>query len=142
VEALQLGAAKSGETTVGVGTFPFVLSAKSGLFQDKVTRTLSVKAKGFPIEKCFGGMLEPGKTVVHTITIPKEVINGSIASNTAVYPTPLANMTEALERLIQDPCGCFEQTCSTSYPLTMAQQYFLSHTGVDPKLVESSRKKA
>ncbi len=141
VEALQLGAAKSGETTVGVGTFPFVLNAKSGLFQDKVTRTLSVKAKGFPIEKCFGGMLEPGKTVVHTITIPKEVINGSIASNTAVYPTPLANMTEALERLIQDPCGCFEQTCSTSYPLTMAQQYFLSHTGVDPKLVESSRKK-
>ncbi len=141
VEALQLGAAKSGETTVGVGTFPFVLNAKSSLFQDKVTRTLSVKAKGFPIEKCFGGMLEPGKTVVHTITIPKEVINGSIASNTAVYPTPLANMTEALERLIQDPCGCFEQTCSTSYPLTMAQQYFLSHTGVDPKLVESSRKK-
>ncbi len=141
VDALQLGATKSGEATVGVGTFPLILSAKSGLFQDKVTRTLSVKAKGFPIEKCFGGMLEPGKTVVHTITIPKEVINGSIASNTAVYPTPLANMTEALERLIQDPCGCFEQTCSTSYPLTMAQQYFLSHTGVDPKLVESSRKK-
>ena len=141
VDALQLGAAKSGEATVGVGTFPLVLSAKSGLFQDKITRTLSVKAKGFPIEKCFGGMLEPGKTVVHTITIPKEVIAGSIASNTAVYPTPLANMTEALQRLIQDPCGCFEQTCSTSYPLTMAQQYFLSHTGVDPKLVEASRKK-
>ncbi|MFA6558116.1 MAG: hypothetical protein WCT03_16985, partial [Candidatus Obscuribacterales bacterium] len=98
-------------------------------------------AKGFPIEKCFGGMLEPGKPMVHSITIPKETIAGSISSNTAVYPTPLANMTEALERLIQDPCGCFEQTCSTSYPLTMAQQYFLSHTGVDPKLVENSRKK-
>lgn len=141
VDALQLGATKSGETAFGVGTFPLVLNAKSGLFQDKITRTLSVKPKGFPIEKCFGGMIEPGKSVVHTITIPKEVIAGSIASNSAVYPTPLANMTEALQRLIQDPCGCFEQTCSTSYPLTMAQQYFLSHTGVDPKLVEASRKK-
>ncbi len=141
VQALQLGTVKSGESVAGVGTFPLILSAKSGLFQDKVTRLLSVKAKGFPIEKCFGGMIEPGKTVEHTITIPKEVIAGSIASNSAVYPTPLANMTEALERLIQDPNGCFEQTCSTSYPLTMAQQYFLSHTGVDPKLVESSRKK-
>jgi hypothetical protein len=141
VDALQLGTPKSGETAFGVGTFPLVLNAKSGLFQDKITRTLSVKPKGFPIEKCFGGMIEPGKSVVHTITIPKEVIAGSIASNSAVYPTPLANMTEALQRLIQDPCGCFEQTCSTSYPLTMAQQYFLSHTGVDPKLVETSRKK-
>ncbi len=142
VEALQLGSVKSGgENVGGVGTFPLILSAKSGLFQDKVTRLLSVKAKGFPIEKCFGGMIEPGKSVVHTLTIPKEVIAGSIASNSAVYPTPLANMTEALQRLIQDPNGCFEQTCSTSYPLTMAQQYFLSHTGVDPKLVESSRKK-
>ncbi len=125
----------------GNGNSAFALSAKSGLFQDKVTRNLSVKPKGFPIEKSFGGMIEPGKNVVHTLTIPKEVIVGSITSNTAIYPTPLANMTEALERLIQDPNGCFEQTCSTSYPLTMAQQYFLSHTGVDPKLVETSRKK-
>jgi uncharacterized protein YfaS (alpha-2-macroglobulin family) len=43
--------------------------------------------------------------------------------------------------MIQDPNGCFEQTSSTSYPLTMAQQYFLTHSGVDPKLVETARQK-
>jgi len=32
-----------------------------------------------------------------------------------------------LERLIQEPCGCFEQTSSTTYPLVMAQRYFKSH---------------
>jgi len=138
IQTIDVGKVRIGS---GKGNFSFILTTKAGPFQDKVTRTLSVKAKGFPIEKCFGGMLEPGKPMVHSITIPKEIIAGSISSNTAVYPTPLANMTEALERLIQDPCGCFEQTCSTSYPLTMAQQYFLSHTGVDPKLVENSRKK-
>jgi uncharacterized protein YfaS (alpha-2-macroglobulin family) len=59
----------------------------------------------------------------------------------AVYPTPLANLTKALERLIQDPSGCFEQTSSTSYPLTMAQQYFTSHSGVDPKMIATAQEK-
>ncbi len=125
----------------GNGTSPFALSARSGLYADSVTRSISVKPKGFPIEQCFGGILEPGKPVVHSITIPGALVVGSMSSKTAVYPTPLANMTEAMERLIQDPYGCFEQTCSTSYPLTMAQQYFLSHTGVNPKLVETSKRK-
>ena len=55
------------------------------------------------------------------------------------FPTPLANMTQALEALIRQPYGCFEQTSSTSYPLVMAQQYFMSHAGVDPKLIEKSK---
>ena len=125
----------------GNGQKDFVLNAKAGLYEDKVSRTLSVKPKGFPIESAFGGIIEPGKPVVQTITIPEGVVPQSMISNTAVYPTPLANLTEALQRMIQDPNGCFEQTSSTSYPLTMAQQYFLSHAGVDPKLVETAREK-
>ncbi len=125
----------------GNGLKEITLSAKTGLYEDKVARKLSIKPKGFPIETAFGGVLEPGKPVVHIITIPGGVIAGSLESNTAVYPTPLANLSEALERMIQDPNGCFEQTSSTSYPLTMAQQYFLSHSNVDPKLVEKSRAK-
>ncbi|CAN5481917.1 hypothetical protein BH10CYA1_BH10CYA1_57020 [soil metagenome] len=118
-----------------------VLKASTGAFSDKVERKLSVKPKGFPIEASFAGVLEPNKSVVHTIVIPEALVPGSVSSNAAVFPTPLANLTEALERMIQDPNGCFEQTSSTSYPLTMAQQYFLSHTNVDPKLVETSREK-
>ncbi len=125
----------------GNGANDFVLSTKAGSYQDTVSRKLNVKPKGFPIEVSFGGVIEPGKPVVHTVDIPKGVVPFSVVSNTGVYPTPLANMTEALERMIQDPYGCFEQTSSTSYPLTMAQQYFLSHTNVNPKLVETSRQK-
>ena len=47
-------------------------------------------------------------------------------------------MTQALEALIQEPCGCFEQTSSTVYPLVMAQQYFMSHQGVPSSLIEKS----
>jgi uncharacterized protein YfaS (alpha-2-macroglobulin family) len=128
---------------VGVGndTKNLTITANAGQFEDKVVRKLSIKPQGFPTELAFGGVLEPGKPAVHIITIAKNIAPGSASSNTAVYPTPLANLTEALQRMIQDPNGCFEQTSSTSYPLTMAQQYFLSHTSVDPKLVATSREK-
>lgn len=123
------------------GLKDFTLTARAGVYEDKVTKKLSVKPKGFPTEISFGGIIQPGKVVTHSIVIPKAVVQGSMLSNTAVYPTPLANLTEALQSMIQEPYGCFEQTSSTSYPLTMAQQYFLSHTGVDAKLVEASRQK-
>ncbi len=123
------------------GGKPLVLSAKAGQFSDRIERQILVKPKGFPVEESFAGILEPGKSVVHNIKVPGTVVPASMISKTAVYATPLANMTEALERMIQDPYGCFEQTCSTSYPLTMAQQYFMSHTGVSPKLVETSKQK-
>jgi uncharacterized protein YfaS (alpha-2-macroglobulin family) len=123
------------------GVEDFTFTAKAGPYVDSVTRKLSSKPKGFPIEVPFGGMIGPDKPAVHTITIPDAVVMRSMTTNVAVYPTPLANMTEALQRLIQDPNGCFEQTSSTSYPLTMAQQYFLNHTGVDPKLVNMAREK-
>jgi uncharacterized protein YfaS (alpha-2-macroglobulin family) len=50
----------------------------------------------------------------------------------------MGNMTEAMKRLIQEPCGCFEQTSSTIYPLTMAQKYFQTHKDVDPELISIS----
>jgi len=48
-------------------------------------------------------------------------------------------MTQALQALLQQPYGCFEQTSSTSYPMVMAQQYFISHAGVDPAIVEKAK---
>ena len=123
-----------------IGETDFVLSAAAGPYSDKVTRKLRVVPRGFPVEVGEGGMLKPGANLKFTIDIPKTRVVGSVTSAIAVYPTPLANLTEALERLIREPNGCFEQTSSSTYPLVMAQQYFLSHQGVDPKLIERSRK--
>ncbi len=127
---------------VRVGNFngraEFTLSANAGPYRDEVTRSVIVKPLGFPIEAGAGGLLRPGDTVSHEFTIPADLVPGSLAARAVVYPTPLASLTEALERLIQEPYGCFEQTSSTVYPLVMAQQYFLSHHGVDPSLVERS----
>src|SRR5262249_36775850 len=72
-------------------------------------------------------------------TIPADAIRGSVSSSASVYPTPLASMTDALQGLLRQPNGCFEQTSSTSYPLTMAQQYFVTHSGVDPALISKGK---
>ncbi|MBI3184512.1 MAG: A-macroglobulin complement component [Myxococcales bacterium] len=131
------------ELKIGAKARPveLVLSAQAGEYSDSVTRSLSVKPRGFPVQVSFGGMLGPGNPAVHSAEIPEKVVPGSVTTSIAVYPTPLANMTESLASLIREPYGCFEQTSSTTYPLTMAQQYFTSHTGVDPALVSAAREK-
>jgi uncharacterized protein YfaS (alpha-2-macroglobulin family) len=125
----------------GAGKADLTLAGKAGPYGDTVARTLTIGASGFPFKEAFGGLTVTNGAVRHEVTIPAGVVAGSVKTSVAVYPTPLANMTQALARLIQDPNGCFEQTSSTSYPLTMAAQYFTTHTGVDPGLVSKAQEK-
>ncbi|HVE87280.1 MAG TPA: alpha-2-macroglobulin family protein, partial [Myxococcales bacterium] len=125
----------------GNGPAKIAFEGTAGNYQDRVERSIWVKPSGFPFEIAFGGMVGPGKPVARTLSIPEGVVEGSVTFQGSIFPTPLANMTQALSRLIQEPSGCFEQTSSTTYPMTMAQQYFLTHTGVDPQLIQSARQK-
>jgi uncharacterized protein YfaS (alpha-2-macroglobulin family) len=125
----------------GEGRATLTLAGTAGPYGDTVARTLAIKPNGFPFESAFGGLTVRDGAVKHHVTIPRGVVPGTVRTSVAVYPTPLANMTQALARLIQDPNGCFEQTSSTTYPLTMAEQYFTSHTGVDPQLVAAAQEK-
>jgi uncharacterized protein YfaS (alpha-2-macroglobulin family) len=142
--SIALGAATRGRMLIELkagkhnGAFDVKLAASAGPFRDQVTRQITVRPSGFPVEIASGGLLDPGATVRHEIEIPADMVEGSFVSKIDVYPSPLASLTEALERLIQEPCGCFEQTSSTVYPLVMAQQYFMSHQGVSASLVEKS----
>lgn len=121
------------------GPADFLVEATAGPYVDKVTRTLTVRPMGFPTETAFGGLLGPDAPVIKTVVIPDTRVSRSLEASVNIYPTPLANLTQALEALIRQPSGCFEQTSSTLYPLVMAQQYFLSHTGIEPSLIERSK---
>lgn len=120
------------------GKAELVLNADIAGYSDRVTRSVVVKPLGFPVESGFGGLIQGGETVTHEIAIPPSLIADSLTTRVVIYPTPLASMNEALERLIREPYGCFEQTSSSTYPLVMAQQYFMSHQGVDPSLIQRS----
>ncbi len=121
-----------------VGPSQLTIHASAGPFADKVTRPLMVRPLGFPQLIARGGLLVPDGQVNHEVVVPATLVPGSLEAKIVVYPTPLASLTNALAALIQEPCGCFEQTSSTVYPLVMAQQYFMSHQGVDPALIEKS----
>ena len=120
------------------GTFDFIATATAGSYSDKVTRPLVVCPLGFPTQINRGGTLLSNSRSIHSIEIPDSVVPGSMKTSAALYPTPLANLTEALQSLLQEPNGCFEQTSSTNYPLVMADEYFTTHTGVDPALIARS----
>jgi len=121
------------------GTADLTLDAAAGSYRDTVKRSLNVQAPGFPFELSAGGVLEANGSRSFEFTLPAEIVHGSLSSSVRIYPTPLANMTGALQALLQQPYGCFEQTSSTSYPMVMAQQYFLTHTGIEPGIVAKAR---
>ncbi len=123
------------------GDLGFNIEARAGALFDVNQRRLRVVPKGFPISDGSGGMLQPDGEAKDEVTIPDTVVPGSLHASVTVYPTPMANLTEALEALIRDPYGCFEQTSSTTFPLVMAQQYFLSHQGIDPALIAKAQEK-
>jgi len=120
------------------GRTDVVVEADGGLYSDTATRKLTVKPRGFPFQIARGGMLSAGATRTHEIVIPQQVVPGSLTAVVKVMPSPMASMTESLAALIREPYGCFEQTSSSTYPLVMAQQYFMTHAGVDPKLIARS----
>ncbi len=114
------------------------ISGTAGPHSDSVTRPLRVVPAGFPVEIAQGGVLETDGKFTWTVVVPDDLIARSLTSEAKAYPSPVANLTAALERLIREPHGCFEQTSSTTYPLVMAQQYFTTHSGVDPAIIERS----
>jgi len=122
------------------GTAGITIDAQAGPYHDRVARTLDVQPPGFPREISTGGILERNGNKSFAFEIPGNIVRGSLVSKITIYPTPLATLTDALQSLLHEPNGCFEQTSSTSYPMVMAQQYFLSHAGVDPALVEKAGK--
>lgn len=109
--------------------------------RDVQTQSLRIVPAGFPISISNGGMASAGSsTQALEIEMPNDVMEGSVAVDVHVYPSPVASLTQALEALIQQPCGCFEQTSSTTYPLVMAQKYFKTHAGVDPEIIDRAGK--
>ncbi|MBI5511735.1 MAG: A-macroglobulin complement component [Deltaproteobacteria bacterium] len=128
------------EIAVGsfVGTSDIVAAADAGGYSDKVTRTLDVRPLGFPVTIAKSGMVDARAAAKMEIEVPTSMVQGSLVTEVTLFPTPLGNLTQALTRLMQEPNGCFEQTSSSNYPLTMAQQYFTTHQGVDPEIIKRS----
>ncbi|MGN0866122.1 MAG: MG2 domain-containing protein [Oligosphaeraceae bacterium] len=116
-----------------------VVRAMAGGHQDQVTRSLPVVSPLFPLEFSTGARISRENPLKFRLPVPEEVENGTQRVTAQVYTSPAATMEAALNALLRQPHGCFEQTSSTNYPLVMAQQYFLSHAPGNPETVARAR---
>ncbi|MFT5128866.1 MAG: hypothetical protein ACI8W8_002485, partial [Rhodothermales bacterium] len=102
------------------------ISASAAGLNDSVSRIITVEPVGFPREFAASQTLE--KNASEKITLPKEIVPGSLVAKATFYPAPLASMLDGLDSMLREPSGCFEQTSSSTYPNIMILSY-LRRTG-------------
>lgn len=108
----------------------FKLIAESGVKRVNMIKKLPLRVfnPNFFHKTHFSGVL--GKDdIVYNYTAPES--HSSIQVDCQVFMSTRGTLTAALESFLQEPCGCFEQTSSTTFPTTMALQYFNSHIDED-----------
>ena len=95
-----------------------------------MTLPIRVLAKGFPRQQNAGGMI--GSTLFSngtpssanfSINIPQTLQNNSATFKFQLFSSNYAQLTQAIQSLIQEPYGCFEQTSSSVFPMIMAMKY-------------------
>lgn len=124
---------------LSAGSVALKVRAVAGGNSDAITRGMTVVSRLFPFAENAGASIGKNSPLVFKVTIPAEVENGSQKVTAQVYTSPAATMEAALNALLRQPHGCFEQTSSTNYPLVMAQQYFLSHAGCDSSKIKQAQ---
>ena len=122
----------------GNGSCSLTFKGSSGPFSDNVTREIKVVPLGFPVQICNSSIIEHNQPISFKFNIPKNVEKSSITTTLKFTASPAATLTSALMALLKEPSGCFEQTSSTTYPTIMAQQYFTTHKGIDPSLIQKT----
>ncbi|MHC9544092.1 MAG: alpha-2-macroglobulin family protein [Vulcanimicrobiota bacterium] len=138
IEALD---GKTREATLGPGAVSVVYfkvaARKSGFedltvtgygsrMHDAIRRTVEVEPDGKEFAASDSGILKGA--VTYSFSIPRESVPGSGDIQVKLYPGILSQVVEGLEKILQMPYGCFEQTSSTVYPNIMAVNY-MTKTG-------------
>jgi uncharacterized protein YfaS (alpha-2-macroglobulin family) len=103
--------------SIAEGTATLELQAEG----DAVRHTLRVVAEGFPVTRSWGSLLE--KSATHSVSLPGDMIPGSLKVRVDAYPSPLGELSRGLEGILREPNGCFEQTSSSNYPNVMTLSF-------------------
>jgi uncharacterized protein YfaS (alpha-2-macroglobulin family) len=103
------------------GTTTVSLRAGAANLEDRMQRQLLVEPAGFPFAQDVSDTLDKSRSIA--IALPAEIAPGSLVGTLKLYPAPLATMLDGLESILREPCGCFEQTSSSTYPNIMVLNY-------------------
>jgi hypothetical protein len=104
---------------------------------DSVRRMVSVVPDGFPGVGSFSDMLE--KRATGSVTLPKDIVKGSLKVRLEVYPTSMADLVKGLDGLLREPGGCFEQTSTSNYPNTLILDYLNQTNQTNPEAAKRAK---
>ena len=104
------------------------LNASSKGYKDSFSGSIEVKSKGFPKMVSASGNQQTGSLDVEL----NDYVKGSVSAEFVTYPSMLSNLTSALESIIREPHGCFEQVSSSNYPNILALKFMKMTGDVDP----------
>ncbi len=99
---------------------------------DVVVREIEVIPNGREQALVFNGRLE--NMVEHQLTFPAGSIPDASKILVRLYPSPLSQIVEGMDSILQMPSGCFEQTSSTTYPNVLALDYMKRTNKLTPEI--------
>jgi len=114
------------------GKQKFSASFQTETDKDAFSQEVNVGAKGFPVSIAFSGQEIKKK---FRLEINNQV-QGTIRAGFTAYPTVLSDMLAGIESILQEPCGCFEQTSSSTYPNIMVLGYMKEFDYDSPQVME------
>lgn len=115
-----------------IGFHKLTVRAFGTKMNDAVRREVEVVPDGRRVEDSINDRLEG--PVHKTINIPEGAIPGASNILVKVYPGMLSQAVEGMDKILQMPFGCFEQTSSTTYPNILVMDYMKSSNKITPEI--------
>ncbi|MDP2896165.1 MAG: alpha-2-macroglobulin family protein [bacterium] len=115
-----------------IGNFAFTVYGYGEKKSDAISRSIDVEPDGKETLFNATGRLE--KEVVASVVIPAEAIDEASKIFVKVYPGVFSQVVEGMDKILQMPFGCFEQTSSATYPNILVLDYMKSTGKVTPEI--------
>ena len=115
-----------------LGSFPLNVKMTSSQCKDELQHNIKILPGG--IEKAWTSQ----QTSTHwqaVFNLPEKMIEGTLRGEFVYYVGQIGQMMDALQSIIREPSGCFEQVSSSNYPNVLALQ-LLRKTGKNDKALE------
>lgn len=115
-----------------IGNHRLTVHAMGSKMSDAISREIEVIPDGREFTTAINDRLD--RTVEKTMVIPEEAIDGASNILVKVYPGMFSQVVEGMDKILQMPFGCFEQTSSTTYPNILALDYMKTTGRMTPEI--------
>ncbi len=115
-----------------IGNYAFTVYGYGEKKSDAISRSIEIEPDGKETLFNATGRLE--KEVAALVNIPENAIDGASKIFVKVYPGVFSQVVEGMDKILQMPFGCFEQTSSATYPNILVLDYMKSTGKVTPEI--------